>query len=118
MFHVFFFADTCSLTNYQKSKVGMETTLSAAACGGGTLPLLGRDVKIDRALETKDAPKAVVSDPVAADLSSGHKSKVDRRNLYLANEGLLIGSEAQNEVCEATSFRRVFCHFLVILEIG
>ena len=83
--------------------------LGAASAAGGSLTLLGRDLKIDRAIEREDAPTPKIPGATAEDgTCSSSKSKADRRNLYLANEGLVIDSEAQDEV-------RVFSFFLLLL---
>jgi len=80
----------------------MDIVLDAAAAAGGSLTLLGRDLKVDRAMEREDAPQAKVpgSNPDGTSTSNDslNKSKADRRNLYLANEGLVVDSEAQDEV--------------------
>lgn len=64
--------------------------------------MLGRDLKVDRAMEREDAPQAKVpgsnTDSTSTSNDSSNKSKADRRNLYLANEGLVVDSEAQDEV--------------------
>lgn len=75
--------------------------------------MLGRDLKVDRAMEREDAPQAKVPgsnpDSISTSNDSSNKSKADRRNLYLANEGLVVDSEAQDEVWYLVSFfpRRV-----------
>jgi len=80
----------------------MDLVLDAAAAAGGSLTLLGRELKVDRAMEKEDAPQArepgsrLDSDSTSND--SLKKIKADRRNLYLANEGLVVDSEAQDEV--------------------
>lgn len=80
----------------------MDIVLDAAAAAGGSLTLLGRDLKVDRAMEREDAPQAKVpgTNPDGSSTSNENtsKSKADRRNLYLANEGLVVDSEAQDEV--------------------
>lgn len=78
----------------------MDIVLDAAAAAGGSLTLLGRDLKVDRAMEREDAPQAKVpgTNPDGSTSNEITKSKADRRNLYLANEGLVVDSEAQDEV--------------------
>jgi RNA recognition motif-containing protein len=85
---------------HQQTTEGLETVLGAASAAGGSLTLLGRDLKIDRAIEREDAPTPKIPGATTEDGGgSSSKSKADRRNLYLANEGLVIDSEAQDEVC-------------------
>lgn len=87
---------------FTQSSQGMDLVLDAAAAAGGSLTLLGRDLKVDRAMEREDAPQARVPgsrlDSASTSNDSSNKIKADRRNLYLANEGLVVDSEAQDEV--------------------
>ena len=52
---------------------------------------MGRQLTVNNALERSQAPQSLKH----SDESSGKKGtpKTDRRNLYLANEGLVLNSE-------------------------
>lgn len=86
-----------------KNAKGVEAVLAAAKAEGGVLTLLGRPLRVDRAVEREEAPQPkLVEEGKEGGAGGGggaqRKWRVDRRNLYLANEGLVLDSEAQDAI--------------------
>lgn len=82
-----------------QSHKGVDAVLAVAAAeGDGCVSLLGRRLKVDKAVDRAHAPV-----PIAATSGTGRGSsgKVDRRYLYLANEGLILPDQSTGglQVC-------------------
>lgn len=69
---------------------------------------MGRQLKVNKAVERSQAPQPIVKGDTNSVGDKKGTPKTDRRNLYLANEGLVLNSEEQ-EVRYHLDIYWIFC---------
>jgi hypothetical protein len=77
-----------------QSKKTVAAVLEAASQAAGTLALMGRDLKVVKAVEKTAATAMTEAEGGKGKL----KGRVDRRHVYLCNEGLVVEDETDGQV--------------------